>query len=63
MSTETAIANQSTDRPVEPIAAGTPHAVALEAYDPDPLPDFDVFSIVVECSADTVKAVVQREAL
>jgi len=38
------------------------HDATLSVYDPDTLPDFDVFSAVVDVSADSIEAASGVEA-
>jgi hypothetical protein len=37
-----------------------PHSVAVDAYEPDPLPDYAVFDAVLDVTADTLRREVQR---
>jgi hypothetical protein len=51
---------QDTDEESELRSAA--HTIALDAYDANPLPDFDVFGEIISCSTDSVRRALETEA-
>ena len=42
------------DATIDDVAESPTHRIARETYDPDRLPDFDVYAAVIDVTADTL---------